>query len=218
MLYFNSDEVADSQDIHLKYKAGKGLVITLTPEGGLHGERGVVYTRWGKMTCPTGAKLIYEGIAGAGWYNHKGDGANYLCMVKDPTYLSTANPHAPSLLYGAEYETVNRVFSGTTQNFNVPCAVCQAPRISKLMVPGKTACPDKWTREYYGYLMASHHNHYQTINYECVDASPDVIPGSQGNTDGALFYFVNTVCGRGLPCAGDKYITNRAVTCAMCTQ
>ena len=50
---------------------------------------GVVYTRWGKTSCPniTGTELVYAGRAGGSWFRHTGGGANYLCMPNDPDYL-----------------------------------------------------------------------------------------------------------------------------------
>ena len=60
--------------------------------------------------------------------------------------------------------------------------------------------------------MTSYYNHNRKALYECVYGSPDVIPGSAKNTDGGLFYFVEAVCGRGLPCG--PYI----VTCTVCTK
>ena len=171
----------------------------------------------GKKTCRHGAELVYEGYVGGGWYNQKGNGANYLCLPKDPQYLSTTRPSGLSYLYGAEYQTANRIFGKTTHDYNVPCAVCYAPKKStKLMIPAKTSCPTSWTREYYGYLMTAHHNHYSNKQYECIDNYPDVIPGSAKDTNGALFYFVETVCGYGLPCG--PYIARRAITCAVCTK
>ena len=54
---------------------------------------GVVYTRWGKTTCPSvsGTTLVYAGRAGGTYYSHKGGAANYLCMPDDPDYLSYTN-------------------------------------------------------------------------------------------------------------------------------
>ena len=50
---------------------------------------GVVYTRWGKASCPNviGTELVYAGIAGGSLYTEMGGGANYLCMPHDPDYL-----------------------------------------------------------------------------------------------------------------------------------
>ena len=35
-----------------------------------------------------GAELIYDGYVGNGWYHQWGNGENYLCLPKDPQYLS----------------------------------------------------------------------------------------------------------------------------------
>ena len=177
----------------------------------------MTYTRWGKTTCRRGTERIYDGYVGGGWYNQKGNGANYLCLPKDPQYLSSVRPSWQSYLYGAEFETNNKIFGKTTHNYNVPCAVCHAPRkSSKLMIPAKISCPKSWTREYYGYLMTEYHPNNRNAVYECIDNYPDVIAGSAKNTNGALFYFVEAVCGYGLPCG--PYCARRAVTCVVCTK
>ena len=193
---------------------GKKIILTISPDG-IGG--GVTYTRWGKTTCRHGAQRIYQGYVGGGHYNQKGNGANYLCLPKYPQYLSTVRPTWQSYLYGAEYETNNRIFGKTTHNYNVPCAVCYVPRkSSKLVIPAKTSCPRSWRREYYGYLMTSHYSHNSNMQYECIDNYPDIIAGSARNTNGALFYFVEAVCGYGLPCG--PYIARRAITCVVCTK
>ena len=109
---------------------------------------GVTYTKWGKKTCWHGTEHIYKGYAGGGWYNQKGNRANYLCLPKDPQYLNTTVPTWQSYLYGAEYETNNRIFGKTTHDYNVPCAVCHVSRKSdKIVIPAKVSCPKSWTRE-----------------------------------------------------------------------
>uniref|UniRef100_A0A1X7V7M9 Uncharacterized protein n=1 Tax=Amphimedon queenslandica TaxID=400682 RepID=A0A1X7V7M9_AMPQE len=115
--------------------------------------RGVVYTRWGRKSCPTGAELLYEGITGGEWYTHTGGGANYVCLPKVPQYMSTNVPQYSAYMYGTEYDNVNNIFSGK-HDHNVPCAVCYTSTKSvKLMIPAKTSCPSSWTIEYKGYLM-----------------------------------------------------------------
>ena len=199
----------------------KGNDIVIRLGGGAGGGRGyggpgVTYTRWGKRSCPRKATLVYEGYAGGGSYNQKGNGANYLCMPRNPQYLSLTNLPYCSYLYGAEYETGNKVFSGTTHDYNVPCAVCHVRKSTKIMIPGRYSCPSSWTREYFGYIMTSHYNHPQTVQYECVDSTPDLVPGSRSNRNGALFYFVGAVCNHGLPCG--PYVARKAITCAICTK
>ncbi len=97
------------------------------PPGPVSG--GVVYTRWGKSTCPSvpGTRLVYAGRAGGSYYDHRGGGSNYLCMPSDPEYTLPSRSGRQNLatVFGVEYE---RPVQGA-HNHNVPCAVClAAPR------------------------------------------------------------------------------------------
>ena len=178
---------------------------------------GAVYTRWGKTSCPnvTGTELVYAGRAGGTHYSHKGGAANYLCMPGDPDYLR----YQPGVqgfgrVYGAEYEPVNGPLSAVYQH-NVPCAVCYASmRVAVTMIPAKTRCPSTWTLEYSGYLMTAHYNDHTSM-YECVDKSPDSVPGTTSNTNGALFYHVEANC-NGMACP--PYDPQKELTCAVCTK
>ena len=185
----------------------------------------MVYTRWGKTTCSntSGAELLYAGRAAGSWYSQSGGGANYLCLPEQPensTYTA-GSQGGRALLYGAEYET------GLTQadengplnavnDHNVPCAVCYtSTQETVVMIPAKTTCPSSWTREYYGYLMANHNNAQRTM-FECVDISPESVPDSIPNTDGALFFHTEVRCGYGIPCP--PYDAEKEVVCAVCTK
>jgi len=179
---------------------------------------GVVYIRWGRTTCPntTGTQLVYAGRAAGSHYTHAGGGAEYLCLPNDPDYLTYRDgaQSSRSYLYGAEYETNDGPLSAVNEH-NVPCAVCYAStRGTVLMIPGKTVCPSSWIREYYGYLMSEYHSHPRS-KYECMDQSPQSIPGSVGNIDGALFYHVEATC-TGIACP--PYTNGRELTCAACTK
>jgi len=186
------------------------------PTGG-----GVAYTRWGKATCPdiTGTQLVYAGRASGSHYNHKGGGANYICLTGTPNYLAppSGSQGAQALLYGAEYETAGGALGplSAVHDHNVPCAVCYAStRGTSITIPGQTTCPASWTREYYGYLMAQHYGFHRSM-HECVDANPDSVTGSSANIDGALFYHVRAEC-TGIACP--PYQSRREVTCAVCTK
>ncbi|XP_003391316.3 PREDICTED: complement C1q tumor necrosis factor-related protein 5-like, partial [Amphimedon queenslandica] len=103
-------------------KGEKGETGPVGPPGPKCG--GVVYTRWGRKSCPTGAELLYEGITGGERYTSPGGGANYVCLHKDPQYLSSHSPaNYGSFMYGTEYEWVHGTFTGKN-NHDVPCAVC----------------------------------------------------------------------------------------------
>ena len=178
---------------------------------------GVVYTRWGKSTCPSvsGTTVVYAGRAGGTWWQQKGGAANYLCMPDDPDYLSyTPGVQGYSYVYGAEYQSHQGPLSAVADH-NVPCAVCYAStRVAVTMIPAKTWCPSTWTLEYSGYLMSAYLGHQRTM-YECVDKNPDSVPGSAANTDGALFHHVEASC-NGMLCP--PYDPQKELTCAVCTK
>ena len=145
---------------------------------------GVVYTRWGKSSCPSvsGTTLVYAGRAGGTHYTHKGGAVNYLCMPDDPDYLSySPGVQGNSYVYGAEYQSHHGPLSAVYEH-NVPCAVCYAStRVAVTMIPAKTRCLSNLTLEYSGYLMSegsawSDHGH--PTMYECVDKNPYSVPSS----------------------------------------
>ena len=134
-------------------------------------------------------------------------------MPEDPEYtlLFQSGVRGHSYVFGAEYQ--NPIPGG--HDHNVPCAVCYAStRAAVMMIPAKTTCPQSWTREYYGYLMADNRGHHRTT-FECVDKDPDSIPGSAASTDGALFYHVEAHC-NGMPCP--PYDPQRELNCVVCTK
>lgn len=175
---------------------------------------GVTYTRWGKSSCPNvaGTELVYSGRAGGSEHQHAG-AANYLCMPTDPQYTLRyrAGVQGHMYVYGTEYENPIQ----GSHNHNVPCAVCAvSTREMVLMIPAKTSCPTSWTREYYGYLMSQHRSYHPSL-YECVDRDQESLPGSQANTNGALFYHVEANC-NGMPCP--PYDAQKELNCVVCTK
>ena len=193
-------------------RGDQGVAGTPGPRNG-----GVVYTRWGKTSCPSvsGTTLVYAGKAGGMWWQHKGGAANYLCMPDDPDYLSyTSRVQRSSYVYGVEYATNGMPLRAVNQH-NVPCAVCYAStRVAVTMIPAKTRCPSNWTLEYSGYLMSEGYTLHRTM-YECVDKNPDSVPGSASSTDGASFYHVEASC-NGMLCP--PYDPQKELTCAVCTK
>ena len=200
---------------------GKGMT-GMKGEQGPPGPRsgGVTYVRWGRTTCPDteGTELVYTGRAAGSLYSHKGGGANYQCITEEPANFAFGPGTVDaSYMYGAEYEIYSNVPSSTLplHNNDVPCVVCYvSTRETVLMVPGTYICPPNWTREYYGWLMAEHHNHHCST-FECVDSAPETITGGHANQNGALFYHVEPRCGS-LPCP--PYDQQKEMTCAVCTR
>ena len=190
------------------------------PSGPMTG--GVTYVRWGRTTCPDieGTELVYKGRAAGSHYSHSGGGANYQCITEEPENFNFGPGTVDaSYIYGGEYEMWGNVPSSSLplHQQNVPCAVCYATtRVALLMIPGKYTCPQNWTREYYGWLMAERfHQAHHRSTFECVDASPEAIVGGHTNQDGALFYHVEPRCGS-LPCP--PYDEQKEMTCVVCTR
>ena len=96
---------------------------------------GVAFTRWGRTTCPNteGTQLLYDGTVAA---NHRGQGgsAEYLCLHKQPQFLSTTPgiQGERSYLDGTEYRSSQGPAFISMNYHDAPCAVCYAPtRIAK---------------------------------------------------------------------------------------
>ena len=190
--------------------------------GGSKNSSGVLYTRWGKSSCPDtpGTELFYSGRVGGTWYNLEGGGANYLCMPEDPDYDPSLKYQSGvsdwARVYGAEYEYPLQ----GTHNHNAPCAVCYvSSRSNVVMIPAKSICPSSWTREYHGYLMTEWKGVPPNIRgrtmFECVDKDQESVPGGAGNEDGVLFYHVEASC-TGLPCP--PYNEEQELNCVVCTK
>ena len=176
---------------------------------------GVVYTRWGNSACPniTGTELVYTGRAGGSQHDGQGGGANYLCLPMDPEYNlpSRAGVQGNSPVWGAEYE---QPVVGE-QDHNVQCAVCHGTtRVAVLMIPAKTSCPTSWRKQYDGYIMADHIQHYRRM-FVCIDRAQESFPGTGASNDGALFYHAEADC-TNLPCP--PYNNDRELNCVVCTK
>ena len=201
-------------------KGERGVNGVRGPPGSTAG--GVVYTRWGRTTCPStsGTQLLYAGRAAGSFWSERGGGANYLCLPEQPQYstYTAGSQSGRAYLYGAEYHTTG-LDNGPLRSFhdhNVPCAVCYtSTRGTVVMIPARLTCPSSWTREYYGYLMAEKHTHHRST-FECMDRYPQSVPGSIANTDGAIFFHTEVKCSYGILCP--PYDTQKEVTCVVCTK
>ncbi|XP_066271270.1 short-chain collagen C4-like [Branchiostoma lanceolatum] len=183
---------------------------------------GAVYIRWGRTSCDegTGTVTVYSGLAGGAFYTNNGGGGNYQCLPADPEWgrYDDGVQGWKSFMYGAEYGLSSNVpyDKATFHDRDVPCAVCYSlSRRAQLMIPSRKTCPEGWTREYGGYLMAAKHDHNGRTEFVCMDGEPEVLPGGEGNKDGALFYPVEARCGS-LPCP--PYVEGRELTCVVCTK
>ncbi len=179
---------------------------------------GVTYTRWGHNTCPSvpGTRTMYTGRMAGAHYSTNGGGANFLCLPTNPEYyaLNTYSSTHYSKIYGTEYELP---IAGSHEH-NVPCAICHATtRTAKMMIPAKTSCPPRWTREYYGYLQSEgNFPGRERTEYVCVDKDQVSLYGSHADINGAVIYHVKAEC-HGIQCPPYKTANNRVLTCTVCT-
>jgi hypothetical protein len=181
----------------------------------------VSYIRWGRVSCPSDASLIYKGYAASGHYNHKGGISSQLCLTDKPTFangdVSDGNQNG-ALLYGTEYETSSYGINSlkNLHNFSAPCAVCLKPASISLMIPGTLKCPASWDKEYEGYLMGTHYTQTSSHEAVCVDIEAEkVVNSSSASQDGNLWYPTEAECGA-LPCP--PYVQNRELSCVVCTK
>ncbi len=177
----------------------------------------VVYTRWGRTSCPAGASLVYQGRAAGSYYNQSGSGANTLCLTQIPTWdsFSDVNQNG-ALVYGLEYQSTGAgPIPPALHNFEAPCAVClrENARVS-LMIPGTQICPAGWTVEYAGHLMSNHYINTGSREFVCVDRAAEAV-GTNANNLGNLWYSTEGECGS-LPCP--PYVHDRELTCVICTR
>eukprot|EP00049_Salpingoeca_infusionum_P023736 m.13631 g.13631 ORF g.13631 m.13631 type:complete len:4451 (+) comp5977_c0_seq1:73-13425(+) len=215
-----------SEDGHLLYpvEAGSGaasipgyttnLELTCVVCGS---ERaGAVYTRWGRTSCSPGATSVYRGTWGGAYYDHRGGGANNLCLVQYPTYVTSnmdAGNNDGSKIYRAEYQMSDAVNEMRyLHDYDAVCVICQAPETNpfKLMLPGRFTCPAGMRQEYFGYL-ASEHTSHRRRQWVCLDRDPE-LSGSKASENGALIYLTEM----GNP-AFSGYLRDYELTCAICT-
>ena len=187
------------------------------PPGPFNG--GLVYTRWGRTTCPStsGTELVYEGRAAGSSSYIKGGGSDILCIPNDPEYDDyAAGVQGTSTIYGVEYWPTSEQPLHDVRQHNMPCAVCCGNRSKVLMIPAKMTCPPQWQKEYAGYLMGPHTTGNYRAAFVCVDKDPEAVPGqaAQSHPLSNNPHHVEVSC-NGLSCP--PYDQNKEITCVVCT-
>jgi hypothetical protein len=174
-----------------------------------------VYTRWGRKSCPSGTRKLYEGYSASAYHGSSGSGYNRLCLPRDPGFgfQHYDSDSDTAEIYGSEYETGSApsAQSRTVSSSPIPCAVCEAVRGSVLQVSGSTQCPTGWSREYYGYVMANYYSNYKG-EYVCVDVAMEKGDGNY-NQNQDRWYIAETYC-EGISCP--PHVQYREITCAVC--
>lgn len=164
---------------------------------------------------------LNAGIGGGSWHDHLGAATNLQCLPDKPDWGRFTDSEGHAYMYGMEYrDSMTGVMDMSNvqkslMNHNVPCTVCRSIiRTSSLMIPAKNTCFEGWHLEYHGYLRAGHHGSKSGTQYICVDEAPEADPAGH-QRGGALLYRVTAVCAP-LPCP--RYVSNRELTCVVCTK
>ena len=178
----------------------------------LKSDKGGLYVRWGRTTCPAinDTEMVYTGYTGGSLYYAHGAATNHLCMPKDPEFL--ADQSSKAHVYGTEYE---QNLNGNNYNNDAPCSVCKAQRTSILMLPGRQHCYPDWVMEYTGILVAGASGYAGATEYICLDSAPESLDHGAGDDNGNLLLSVSSQCGS-LPCP--PYKDNGILSCVVCSK
>ena len=185
---------------------------------------GTTYIRWGRTVCPneTGTDLVYNGIAAGSLHTDVGGGANYICMPDedDVEYHDEATTTNLNIarVYAAEYRMRDGQALDHLLDYIVLCAVCAvSTRSAQVMIPGRLTCPDTWTVEYTGWLVADRNNGRRTM-FICLDKTPDAtIKTSTSSLKSARMHHIESACSStGLPCP--PFDGTKELACVVCTK
>ena len=191
---------------------------------------GVVYTRWGRTTCPSDAETLTAGLAASPYHYDTGGGANYMCLPDEPQFVDpNTNVAVQTKVVGVKYKTLTEPLF-ELNDMAMPCAVCYTNRATQLMILGRAVCPTNWNLEYNGYLMSAKDSPSNTLESDpdsnnfrtefiCVeDTDTEGLPA--GANEEAGIYHVHIDCDAADSlnnCASSGYSTASQLTCAVCT-
>jgi len=175
-----------------------------------------VYTRWGHYNCPPNSRRLYHGVMSGTLWTIKGAGANFLCMPVHNSYYGAPLLYRNRIRGNTFIQPVTYAHPLKGRDFfhQIACAVCQANyKTSTVMIPGRSACPAGWTRQYYGYIMTEYGgNDNSRYQFECIDKN--MIPAASGKKHGGVaLRKVGT--SKGMP---SGYRTNKEVNCVLCAK
>ena len=166
----------------------------------------------------------FLGFAAGSHVDNSGGPGEYICLPDSPQWARYASRGWPSYLYGVEYSihSVNDDLflrgnnnGKSLHNQDAPCVYCKVRGRSMVTTfAAATECPEGWSLEYGGYLMASGSGQNRA-GPVCVDEMPEAIFGGGSDINGGLFCFVESKC-RPLPCP--PYVDGRQLACVVCSQ
>lgn len=191
---------------------------------------GAYYIHWGRSDCSSpNAETSLSGVAAASVTSQNGGSSNFLCSPLNPeqadpkNYFENFKPTKYDLarnllLSPIKYKGIMDRFKPMF-NKNFACANCRiGNRTATLVKMAATSCPDKWVKEYEGYVMAPGTFSTKFGEYICVDQSMKE-PNGNIAFGGALeavqeILEVSVSCGA-LSC--ERYKKSKPIPCVVCT-
>ena len=177
------------------------------------------YVRWGGEDCPgNGTSMLYKGyMAGKHWSTF-GSGTNSLCLPEVPSWAEHIDGYQNGAkIYGTQIEIdgtlSSKMFGSNVHNHDMSCTMCTSERASVAMFPGFSKCLAGWTKEYQGYLVASHPSHKGSSDFVCLDA--DFVKDRHRGNSEHVIRPVEVQCGI-IPCP--PYVDGREVACVVCSK
>ena len=165
--------------------------------------------------------LFIMALQQAVYFQMIGGGANYICMpngddVEYQDEATTANLNL-ARVYAAEYRMQNGQALDHLHDYTVLCTVCAvSSRSAQVMIPGRLTCPDTWTVEYTGWLVADRNTHNRAM-FICLDKSPEATMKTSTSIQGARMHHVEAACSStGLPCP--PFDVMKELACVVCTK
>ncbi|GFY52901.1 uncharacterized protein TNIN_41761 [Trichonephila inaurata madagascariensis] len=181
-----------------------------TDFGGSH------YTYWGDESCPSSAKIVFNGTMSATDRDSIGS-SEYTCLPTNREYPSdkTGEDEIEDYPQIQPVAFVSRK-AGTEQKQKlVKCANCRVPgKSTTTMLVGTTTCPSGWDVQYQGTLTSTD---YEQVRGEliCLDTSKSFEDASANAESLTLITEVSPKCGS-YPCSNGVSETT-ALPCIVCS-
>ena len=195
------------------YKKGYELSCAVcAPE-----QNSVVYSRWGSNECPSGTTMLYKSLIASAREDDHGSSFNFLCLHPQPEYPEGVKLGIDNGAYLLPVEYRNTGAVDKNQHHDAGCAVCQRKKTASVNTQwGRKSCTNDHQLEYYGIIMASHHEQKKT-EFICVDweRAAHTLSGINNGDDVLWTRLYSTEVHTGA--LEDAYELDKELSCAVCS-
>ncbi|XP_054713248.1 uncharacterized protein LOC129222742 [Uloborus diversus] len=182
---------------------------------------GANYIHWGRKQCPSNTETVLSGVTIGSEVGQNGSSSDFLCSEKileerDGFEQLEDVSRDRALISSLKYQGKLQKFFSMAEK-SIACSHCRSSRKSRaMMFAARTDCPEDWTKEYGGYLMApsldSSKGEYICVDEEMEEAAdevttvPRIVP--------IQLTEVSSRCGS-LPC--DSFENSKLMSCVVCS-